>query len=106
MLAVKVASSFGTLVVSAGLILNIAALSFILETGYNSLRELAKPLQEKLLIEGSERKIIKNVIKEIEEIKPLTGNGFFEITRGSLTGMVSVGITYIIILVQFKISAS
>ena len=107
-LLVKLLYSFGNLVVTSGLILNITGLTFILETGYTSLIGLTKPLQEKLLqqMDGSERGIIKNTIKDLEQMQPLTGNGCFAITRGTLTAMVSVSITYIIILVQFKMSAS
>ena len=103
--SVKVGSSFGTLLISFGLMLNIAGLTFTLESGYKSLKSLVKPLQEQLLMDASDRMIIKNTIKEIEDLKPLTGNGYFSISKGTLTSMLSVGITYIIILVQFKISA-
>ena len=103
----KVVSSFGTLLVCFGLMLNIASFTFVLEAGYQSIKSLTSSLQHQLLNNsGSEKKVIKNVIKEIEDLKPLTGNGYFSISRGVLTSKVSVGITYIIILVQFKISAS
>ena len=46
----------------------------------------------------------RNVIEDLEKTRPLNGKGFFEITRSKLTGMGSVGITYIIIFVQFKLS--
>ena len=104
--SVKVGSSFGTLLISFGLMLNIAGLTFTLESGYKSVKSLVKPLQEQLLVDASDRMIIKNSIKEIEDLNPLTGNGYFSISKGTLTSMLSVGITYIIILVQFKISAS
>ena len=102
----KVVSSSGTLILSAGMVLNIAALTYVLETGYSSVSSLAKPLRYQLLADGPHRRMIKNMIREIEDIKPLSANGYFSISRGVLTSMVSVGITYIIILVQFKISAS
>ena len=105
-LAVKVVSSLGTLLVCSGFMLNIAALTFVLEEAYKCVTSIAKPLQNQLLTSVSERRRIKNVIREIESLGPLSGNGYFSITRGLLTSMVSVGITYIIILVQFKISAS
>ena len=47
-------------------------------------------------------RLIKRFIKELESLRPLSGNGNFSITKGTLTSMVSVGITYIIIMVQFK----
>ena len=99
------AISLGFVTVSCGLILNIAALTLIMDTGYAGLRSLIKPLQDFPSTEGAEKKMIKNLIKELQEMKPLDGNGYFAITKGTLTSMVSVGITYVIILVQFKISA-
>ena len=45
-----------------------------------------------------------NLVMNIDKTGPLNGKGFFEITKGTLTGMMSVGITYVIILVQFKMS--
>ena len=105
-LTVKVVASLGTLLVCSGLMLNIAALTFVLEEAYKCVTSLVKPLQDQLLISVSERRRLKKVIREIENLGPLTGNGYFSITRGVLTSMVSIGITYIIILVQFKMSAS
>ena len=46
----------------------------------------------------------KQLFQEIESVGPLTGLGFFEIERKILTSMVSTAVTYIIILVQFKMS--
>ena len=98
--------SSGQLLASCGLMLNIAGLTFSLDAGHKSLKGLANVLQDQLVhvTEGSERQTIKNTIKVIEQTGPLNGKGFFDITRGTLTGMVSVGFTYIIILVQFKMS--
>ena len=45
-------------------------------------------------------------LKELERQGPLTGLGFFTIERGTLTGMLSTAVTYIIILVQFRMSTN
>ena len=94
------------LLISCAFLLNIAALTVILDTGHKSLKDLTVPLQDKLLYlqEGFEKQSYINIIKDIEKTGPLNGKGFFNITRGTLTGMLSVGITYIIILVQFKMA--
>ena len=102
----RLLSSFGILIVASGLSLNIAAFTLTLESGYNNLQSLKPPLQDLLLGQRYDRQLVKNIIKEVENTKPLSGNGYFAITKGTLTGMLSVGITYIIILVQFKITAS
>ena len=44
------------------------------------------------------------VFQEVESTGPLTGLGFFDIERCTLTSMISTALTYIIILVQFKMS--
>ena len=105
-LFVKSVCSLGNVIVCSGLMLNIASLTFVLETGHRSVTGLVKHLQEKLLADVPDRMVIKILVKELSDLKPMTGNGYFSITKATLTSMVSVGITYIIILVQFKISAS
>ena len=104
----KLIFSFGNLSVSCGLVLNIVGLTFILDAGHKSMKGLANKLQDQLLYVTDEfdRQSIENIIKEIEKTGPLNGIGFFNITRGTLTGMASVGITYLIILVQFKMSVT
>ena len=42
--------------------------------------------------------------QKIERLGPLTGLGLFTIERNTITSMVSVAVTYIIILIQFKIT--
>ena len=46
----------------------------------------------------------KYSFQEIESLGPLTGLGYFNIEKSTLTSMVSTALTYIIILVQFKMS--
>ena len=52
--------------------------------------------------ESQQRNIIELKLRELEEVRPLSGNGYFEIGRGTLTSIVSTSITYFIILLQFK----
>ena len=49
-----------------------------------------------------ERRVAKDLLHELETIGPFTGLGFFNIERRTITSMVSVAITYLFILVQFK----
>ena len=102
----KAVISFGYLFISFGILLNIVSLTLVLDAAHKSLKELAKDLQDNALnvSDGFERQNTANIMKDIENTGPLNGKGFFEITRGTVTGMVSIGITYVIIIVQFKIS--
>ena len=44
-------------------------------------------------------------LQEVEALGPLTGLGYFTIERSTLTSMVSTAATYVIVLVQFRMSA-
>ena len=103
----RVFYSSGVLCMSIGLILNIVTLTFKLDAGYQAMRSMAKPLQEYLVAvpgEDSLNQEIKNLINDIRDTGSFSGMGLFSITRDTLTGMLSIAITYIIILVQFKMS--
>ena len=104
----KLMVSFTMFIHAIGYIVYISALTFILDDCYKCLEMMLKPLQVLLVTEEerSERQKIENVINELKAAAPLNGKGLFHITRGTLTGMASVGITYIIILVQFKMSVT
>lgn len=45
-----------------------------------------------------------NLVEEIRDTGPLTGLGYFEISRANLTSMTSISFTYLIILLQFRLS--
>ena len=89
------------------------------ENGYNDLKQLVDPLRQKLGIKDQNKSEIKNrflgqvteprqknlielKLKELDDVRPFSGNGYFEIGRGTLTSIVSTSITYFIILLQFK----
>ena len=42
------------------------------------------------------------LIREIDNLEPVSGYGLFTMDRTTLTSMISCSITYVIILVQFK----
>ena len=50
---------------------------------------------------SEDKQTVINIIDEIRAIGPLTGKGFFEISRRNLTGMLGLSFTYLIILLQF-----
>ena len=99
---------------------SLYAITITAENAYKNLKQLLDPLRQKLGInnlnynsrmkkftlgkveETQQRHIIKLKLKELEEVRPLSGNGYFEIGRGTLTSIVSTSITYFIILLQFK----
>ena len=53
-------------------------------------------------VDDNERRRIQNLVEDIRSEGPMTGCGYFSVTRGSLTSMFSITITYVIILIQFN----
>ena len=74
------------------------------EKAHQDLKMLATPMQQALVVEQDGPKIqsLKILLKEVENVGPLSGNGYFDISRGTLTSIVSISVTYFIILLQFK----
>ena len=74
------------------------------EKAHKDLKMLASPLQQALVMETEQPKIqsLKILLKEVENVGPLSGNGYFDINRGTLTSMIGISVTYFIILLQFK----
>ena len=74
------------------------------EKAHQDLKMLASPLQQALVMETEQPKIqsLKILLKEVANVGPLSGNGYFDISRGTLTSIVSISVTYFIILLQFK----
>ena len=74
------------------------------ESSFDKLKKLVEPLQQKIVLEkdATEQVKIKMVIEKVDNVKTLTGNGYFEISRATLTSIVSISITYLIILLQFR----
>ena len=77
-----------------------------------SIHEVNK--DKKLLREGIEDVIAKRgdvddtlriLLRDIDNLEPLSGYGLFGVDRSTLTSMISVAITYLIILIQFKQSS-
>ena len=76
------------------------------EKAFTSIQRLAIPLNKSLIGETRDENIqdVKLLAKEIENIPPLSGNGYFEIRKGTISSIVSNTVTYLIILLQFRTS--
>ena len=74
------------------------------EEAYDALQSLNIPLEKMLINEKDlkRKELIKATMRKLKKIRPLTGNGYFNITRETLTSIVSITITYLIILLQFR----
>ena len=80
------------------------SITMIAEKAHESLKKLVQPLEEALIrtVDVKEREEMKILVKNIENVGPLNGNGYFDISRSTLTSVTSISITYLIILLQFR----
>ena len=74
------------------------------EEAYDVLQSLNTPLENMLINEDDLKKkeLIRATLRKLEKIRPLNGNGYFNVTRETLTSIVSTTVTYLIILLQFR----
>ena len=91
---------------SLGILANIFGFSGLIESAHQSLQGMVKTLENHSLKVEDRREMLSLTyhIREIEKTRPLSGRGLFLIDRSIITGMVSVAVTYIIILAQFRMS--
>ena len=68
----------------------------------DNLNKHLKKLKVTLAELEDEGENMTKLIREIDNLEPVSGYGLFTMDRTTLTSMISVSITYVIILVQFK----
>ena len=80
------------------------------ENTFAKFQSLKKPLEDLIIekedLQRSQVEQIKFLIKDVDDSRPLSGNGYFEMSKGTLTSIVSISITYFIILLQFRTPAN
>ena len=64
--------------------------------GRRYIREAAEDIEN---IDDEERRLL---LRDIDNLKPISAYGLFSVERSTLTSMMSTSITYLIILIQFK----
>ena len=102
---------------------NLFAVTGSVEAGYETIDEISVEARRRLDLsdDKKERRQLKTLIMNVSSLKPLSANGYFDISRETLTSMTSVrlnishisldiifcfSVTYLIILVQFQLSSS
>ena len=102
---------------------NLLAVTGSVEAGYETIDEISVEARRRLDLsdDKKERRQLKTLIMNVSSLKPLSANGYFDISRETLTSMTSVrlnishisldiifcfSVTYLIILVQFQLSSS
>ena len=74
------------------------------ESAFEKLKNLTITLQQRMVKEKDpvEQMKIRFLIEKVEKTKPLSGNGYFEISKSTLASITSISVTYLIILLQFR----
>ena len=76
------------------------ALTLTVESAYEAVGNLLERTEERLLRtrEKSERQKLKYEMRRLSKLEPMTGGGFFQISKSTLTSMLSVRFRYKIIM--------
>ena len=90
----------GFLVFSIGFLLGMEAILFTVHDLHTCLRKLRRAAED--LEDRDDGTTIKELVRDIEDLEPISGYGLFMVDRTTLTSTVSVMITYLIVLIQFK----
>ena len=84
-------------VIGQGIFIIFVIYALIIITGaidesFENLRELKRPIQEKLLRsnEEAEKSQMNYLLQRIEDVRPMSACGYFEIEKSTLTSMLSV----------------
>ena len=77
---------------------------FIVADINQSRRNVQEAVEDLDKDEAADHEAARLLLRDIASLEPVSGYGLFEVTRGTLTSMVSTSITYLIILIQFKTS--
>ena len=85
-----------------GMFLNLHALTTWTESSYEALQDLKEHFHEEFLRAPSdgERQRYQYLVMTLSQVQPMTASGYFEISRGTLTSMLSVRNESDIILVR------
>ena len=82
-------------------------MSSIMEDATLAVKDLVTPLEcqrEGLGHGDSLCGVLDHVIRDIDRLGAMRPLGLFSVDRGILTSMLSVSVTYLIILIQFRMS--
>ena len=92
----------GFFIYSIGFILAQESILFTIHDLHCNLRKLRRAAED--LKDRDDGRTIKELVRDIEDLEPISGYGLFTVDRTTLTSTISVMITYLIVLIQFKSS--
>ena len=94
----------GFLFISIGFLIYFKMLTFAIDSFYRSFKSIRFFRLNNSKLTPEDRADIEEVMDIIDDAEPISGCGMFEITRSTLTSMLSTSIPYLIILIQSKLS--
>ena len=87
--------------VLASMVFRMLFITNVCEGAYNAVKDSIKKI---ICHEIINEKRIQIIVERMKTIEPLSGNGFFEVKKPTVTTIIGAAVTYMIILVQFKLS--
>ena len=83
---------YSTFFISGTFLINMTTLTFMVESAFDSVRDVLRRKEERLLRtrDKFERQKLKYEIRKLSKLEPMTGGGFFTISKSTLTSMLSV----------------
>ena len=74
------------------MVVNLQVLTSLAESAFEALQEMKRDFHDKFFSSSTEgrRQQCQYLIMSLAEVRPMTGAGYFDISRGTLTSMVSV----------------
>ena len=98
-------SMSGYLLYAVAQLLNLRELIFSIHDVNKDRRFLREGIEDVIAKRGDPEDTLRLLLRDIDNLEPLSGYGLFGVDRSTLTSMISVAITYLIILIQFKQSS-
>ena len=98
-------SMSGYLLYAVAQLLNLRELIFYIDEVNKDRRLLREGIEDVIAKRGDANDSLRLLLRDIDNLEPLSGYGLFGVDRSTLTSMISVAITYLIILIQFKQSS-
>ena len=95
----------GYLLYCAAQLLNLREIIFSIHNVNKDRRYLREGIEDVIAKRGDPDDTLRLLLRDIDNLEPLSGYGLFGVDRSTLTSMISVAITYLIILIQFKQSS-
>ena len=79
------------------------SLTVAAEAAFESIKTFETYLVDLISQENTNSSVkIRSALREIDNLKPLNGNGYFVLKKETLTSIFSTTVTYLIILLQFR----